>query len=85
MDVQRPVPGEAALLQGPVTAVRRRITELLQEWPEHPILAQLLTVSNRLLGKGFCIFSLHCWPAGTSFVIRHLNDTLLAIVSSHLV
>ena len=80
MDVQRPMPGEVALLQDPVTALRRRITELLQEWPEHPILAQLLTVSIRLLGVflNFHIFALLACRAPL-LTIKCLHDTLSTI------
>ena len=39
------------LLQGPVRAVRTRLTELLAEWPDHPLLAQLAAIADRLLGE----------------------------------
>lgn len=41
---------EAALLQGPVSALERRLHQLLQEWPEHPVLDQLLPICHRLTG-----------------------------------
>jgi hypothetical protein len=41
--------GEMALLQEPVTAAKLRLAELLDEWPEHPILSQLHTIASRLL------------------------------------
>ncbi len=39
------------LLQGPVRAVRARLTELLAEWPDHPLLVQLAAIADRLLGE----------------------------------
>ena len=39
------------LLQVPVRAVRARLTELLAEWPDHPLLAQLAAITDRLLGE----------------------------------
>ena len=41
--------GEMALLQEPVTAAKLRLAELLDEWPEHPILSQLHMIASRLL------------------------------------
>jgi len=42
-------PGEMALIVPPVAAARRRITELLEEWPEHPLLTQLAEICDRML------------------------------------
>lgn len=41
---------EAALLQGPVSALKKRLHSLLQEWLEHPVLDQLLAICHRLTG-----------------------------------
>ena len=50
LDMQLPFPEEASLLQAPVSAVAKRVELLLQEWPEHPLLLQLLGICSRLLG-----------------------------------
>jgi hypothetical protein len=42
--------GEMALVQEPVLAAQRRLAELLEEWPEHPILTQLHLICSRILG-----------------------------------
>ena len=42
-------PGEMALLVPPVAAIRRRLTTLLEEWPEHPLLTQLTQICDRML------------------------------------
>jgi hypothetical protein len=51
VDLQGPVVEEAALLAAPVLGVRNRLAALLEEWPEHPILAQLTAICDRLLGE----------------------------------
>jgi hypothetical protein len=48
--MEAPSPVEAALLQEPVQALAARLGQLLAEWPEHPILSQLLSLSARLTG-----------------------------------
>ena len=40
-------PGEMALLVPPVATIRRRLTKLLEEWPEHPLLTQLTQICDR--------------------------------------
>ena len=42
-------PGEMALIVPPVAAARRRLTHLLEEWPEHPLLTQLAQICDRML------------------------------------
>ena len=42
-------PGEMALLVPPVATARRRLAELLEEWPEHPLLTQLAQICDRML------------------------------------
>ena len=37
------------LVVAPVAAVRRRLTALLEEWPEHPLLEQLAEICDRVL------------------------------------
>ncbi|KAK9809153.1 hypothetical protein WJX72_010301 [[Myrmecia] bisecta] len=49
VDMQQAAVEETALLQGPVTASRTRLLQLLEEWPDHPLLAQLLAICDRLL------------------------------------
>ena len=51
VDLQGPVVEEASLLAAPVGGVRIRLAALLEEWPEHPILAQLTAICDRLLGE----------------------------------
>ena len=41
--------GEMYLVVAPVAAVRRRLTALLEEWPEHPLLEQLAEICDRVL------------------------------------
>lgn len=42
-------PGEMALIVPTVAAARRRLTHLLEEWPEHPLLTQLAQICDRML------------------------------------
>ena len=49
IDMQGPCVAEAVLVQQPVLALRRRLLELLEQWPEHPILLQLAAIVDRLL------------------------------------
>jgi hypothetical protein len=49
VDLQRPFVEETALMQGPVAAVAARCSALLDEWPEHPLLTQLVAICERLL------------------------------------
>ena len=53
VDVQRPwgAIGEAALVIGPLAALQRRLQELLAEWPDNPLLMQLLAVCSRIQGR----------------------------------
>ena len=41
--------GETALVVAPVEATRAKILTLLDEWPDHPLLAQLLEICDRVL------------------------------------
>jgi midasin len=50
LDMQQPFPEEAALMQAPLSALSQRLHVLLEEWPEHPLLQQLLGIVDRLLG-----------------------------------
>ena len=51
VDIQAPNVEEARLLQSPVGATQKRLAELLEEWPEHPVLMQLDAICCRLQGK----------------------------------
>ena len=42
---------EAGLLDEPVQAMQERLTQLLADWPENPILMQLLALCQRLAGN----------------------------------
>ncbi len=59
VDLQGPVVEEAVLLQGPVRGVRARLTELLAEWPDHPLLTQLAAIADRLLGELLVVVAAH--------------------------
>eukprot|EP00887_Chlorella_sp_A99_P000601 scaffold17.g601.t1 len=49
VDMQAGCIEEAVLVQAPVSALRQRLLELLQEWPEHPLLLQLAAIADRLV------------------------------------
>ena len=51
MDIQQACVEEAALLQRPVCALKARLAQLLAEWPDHPVLVQLLAICDRLTGN----------------------------------
>lgn len=51
LDMEAPSLAEAGLLEEPVQALAARLQELLDEWPEHPILSQLLLLCERLTGE----------------------------------
>ena len=42
---------EAGLLEEPLQAMQERLTQLLADWPENPILMQLLALCHRLAGN----------------------------------
>ena len=48
--MQQPHVAEAALVKEPVTALTQRLRQLLMDWPENPLLEQLIALCNRLLG-----------------------------------
>lgn len=50
MDMQAACIEEAVLVQRPLLAVQSRLSELLEEWPDHPVLAQLSAIVARVLG-----------------------------------
>ena len=53
IDVQQPgaAVGEAALLMAPIAALQTRLHELLAEWPDNPLLTQLLAICDRIQGE----------------------------------
>ena len=50
IDIQQPCMSELKLLVLPVTQLQTRLKELLDEWPENPLLDQLVAICDRLLG-----------------------------------
>jgi midasin len=48
-DMQQPVVAEASLMQQPLSDLAQRLTHLLEEWPDHPLLLQLSAIVARLL------------------------------------
>lgn len=40
---------EASLMQRPIQLLRKKLNDLLVDWPNHPVLVQLLAISDRLL------------------------------------
>ena len=50
LDMEKASVAEASLMEEPVQALRARLNQLLDDWPEHPILSQLLILCDRLLG-----------------------------------
>ena len=49
--MEKPCMPEAGLLDEPLQAMQDRLHQLLAEWPENPILTQLLVLCQRLTGK----------------------------------
>lgn len=49
VDMQQPAVQEVSLAQGPVMAVVGRLRALLADWPDNPLLLQLLAIAERLL------------------------------------
>ena len=48
--MDKPCMPEAGLLDEPLQAMQDRLHQLLAEWPENPILTQLLVLCQRLTG-----------------------------------
>lgn len=48
-DIHTPRAEEAVLAQEPLENLRHRLGELLQEWPDHPVLMQLDAIADRIL------------------------------------
>ena len=42
---------EVGLLDDPIQAMQTRLQQLLADWPENPILTQLLILCQRLTGE----------------------------------
>ena len=59
-DMEKPSLAEAGLMEEPVQALRARLAQLLADWPDHPILAQLLVLCDRLLGDHHTPFYSAC-------------------------
>lgn len=53
VDVQQPCTVELELLIAPVQALQVRLEELLLEWPDNPLLEQLVAICKRLIGTLF--------------------------------
>jgi len=49
LDMQAPCMQESALVQAPLAALSARLQELLEEWPDHPLLGQLAAITGRVL------------------------------------
>ncbi|GAB4814208.1 hypothetical protein N2152v2_001254 [Parachlorella kessleri] len=49
VDVQSACIEEAVLVQKPLAAVQARLGQLLEEWPDHPVLEQLSAIAARVL------------------------------------
>lgn len=49
-DVQQPCIGELQLLISPLKALQTRLRQLMDEWPENPLLEQLTAICGRLAG-----------------------------------
>lgn len=47
-DIHCPCTEEAVLVQAPLESLHRRITELLLDWPDHPVLLQLQAIAGRI-------------------------------------
>ena len=58
--MQQPHVAEAALVKEPVTALTQRLGQLLLDWPENPLLEQLIALCSRLLGAscGFIVLNI---------------------------
>ena len=46
---------EVGLLDEPLQAMQARLQQLLADWPENPILTQLLVLCQRLTGQRRCL------------------------------
>lgn len=46
---QDPNPGELSLMLQPLQGLLDRVQVLLSDWPDHPILEQLISISERIL------------------------------------
>ena len=57
---------EVGLLDDPIQAMQTRLQQLLADWPENPILTQLLVLCQRLTGKhrSPCEFPRGAWFGG---------------------
>lgn len=49
VDMQRAVVEEAVLVRQPLVQLLARMRELLEEWPDHPVLTQLSAIAQRVL------------------------------------
>ena len=63
VDVQASSTPELELLIPPVQALQARLAELLEEWPDNPLLEQLKAICSRLLGMPL---TEACMPSQTS-------------------
>ena len=50
---------EVGLLDDPIQAMQTRLQQLLADWPENPILTQLLVLCQRLTGEHVSQVKLH--------------------------
>ena len=57
VDMEKPCMPEVSLLDEPLQAMQDRLRQLLADWPENPILTQLLVLCQRLTGGQLCLSS----------------------------
>lgn len=77
VDMQSAVISETALLVQPVSTMAARLAQLLEEWPDHPILLQLQAICHRLLGAcQHALLAFHrardCSAGFDCFAVRNL-------------
>ena len=75
-----PAPSEVIAAIPVLTTLRERVAELLQEWPDHPILKQVCCEEFTLITSRLCWSSLQIIVAVDKVLSSSVSDPLMKIL-----
>lgn len=83
----KPCMPEVDLLDDPLQAMQARLQQLLADWPENPILTQLLVLCQRLTGERCFLFvslRTHCEGLSAGTAVPAVMTSLPPLMALHL-
>ena len=84
-DMEEPCGAETGLLDEPLQGLQGRLGQLLADWPDNPILTQLLALCARLAGEASacnCAHTPACWVQQRCAMLHGLVGASSECISS---